>query len=101
MKLSRAQLLAARMPKCKWSEDQITAAVGKRFPGDGDIDLAELIRSWLDDRSLRGDTLYQCASLARKAAKVPAYGARLNPRKCLETVLKAITRPPETENTNG
>lgn len=87
------------MPKCGWSEDQITAAIAKRFPGDGDVDLAELIRSWLDDRSLRGDTLYQCASLARKAAKVQAGGARHNPRACLETVLRKITvAPTETEN---
>ena len=90
------------MPKCKWTADATEAAIAARFPGTGDIDVAELIQSWLDDRTLKGDTLYQCASLIRKAAKVRAGGARINPRKCLQHILETITAPStETETLNG
>lgn len=93
MKLTRKQLLQLRSPNCKWgTAEESEAGFEARFPGGKPIDLAELIKSWLQDKTLTASTLTHCADLARRAAKVTAGGAHLKPRKCLETVLEKLTQ---------
>ena len=95
MKLTRKQLLAFRSSRCDWgTEAESLAGFEARFPGGGPVDLAELIQSWLDDSTLNHVTLYHCAAFARRAAMCRAGGARLHPRKCLETVLASLTPTP-------
>ena len=93
---TRTQLLALRSPKCGWgTEEESLAGFEARFPGGASIDLGALIRSWLDDETLGKNTLYHCAAFARRAAKCRAGGARLNPKKCLETCLASLTSSPK------
>jgi hypothetical protein len=92
-KVSRKDFLAARAPKCEWTAEAAAEGLAARMPGTGDIDLAELIRLWLADKRLPQATLTQCAIHVRQVAQVPVGGAYLNPRKCLEKVLKQLTAP--------
>lgn len=91
MKLTRKQLIELRSPNCQWgTAAESEAGFEARFPGGKPIDLAELITSWLNDKTLTPTTLTHCADIARRAAGVLVGGARLNPRKCLETVLAKL-----------
>ncbi len=91
--VTRKVFLDARAPKCAWTAEAAAAGLAARMPGDGDIDLAVLIRSWLADRSLTRATLAECAIHVRQLALVRAGGARLNPTKCLQKVLDKLTAP--------
>ena len=81
------------MPKCKWTAEAAAAGLDARMPGKGDIDLSEWINSVLADKTLSRATLTECAQHARRVAKVMAGHAHMNPRKCLETVLKKLAAP--------
>lgn len=93
MKVSRKEYLAARSSKCA-----IESGASLKSAPKGDVDLAELIRSWLADKTIKSSTLTQYAGHARKVAKLQAGGARLNPRKCLETLLHKLENPKPTED---
>ncbi len=96
MKITRKEYFACVSPVCGYgSPEEIQTALAARGFGKGDIDMAKLIRSWLDDKSMKKRTLSHCAANARKCCKVGVGGALQNPRKCLETVLARITAPPK------
>ncbi len=94
MELTRTQLLDARAPLCKWSDDELTAALAARFPGTDPINMEALIASWLADGTLSRATLIQCAILARKATGIRAHRPRTKPRKCLTEIAAALAAPP-------
>ncbi len=98
MQYTREQLLAFRSDRCQWGTEQESLdGFEARFPGGAPIDIAALIKSWLADPALDKETLYHCAAFARRAARCQVGGARLNPKGCLEKVLKILEAPPSSK----
>ncbi len=94
MMVSRAQMEAVRHPDCLWSATAMANAIEVRFPGGGDVDLANLINAWLGDPTLPHGTLAQCAILASNLARIQVRGVWLHPKDKLREVLAAIAPPP-------
>lgn len=94
MEKTRRELLDARAPRCKWTEEELTAALAARFPGAGPIDMEALIESWLADGTLSFATVVQCAILARKVTGIRAHRPRSKPRECLTKIAATIAAPP-------
>lgn len=83
MMVTRRQIVEARHPRCGWSEDALAAAIEKRFPGGGDVDLVDLVDAWIADRSLSRKTLSDCSYLTCTLADKPKAGLYLNPMRKL------------------
>ncbi len=94
MMVSRAQMEAARHPRCTWTARQMAAAIRVRFPGAGDVDLKLLCEAWLADSGLSHGTLGYCAYLAAKLASVTPAGSLIQPRRKLRDLIASLTPPP-------
>lgn len=81
--VTRQQIEDAVHPECVWTVRSTRAAIGARFPGSADVDLAALIDAWLADESLSQNTLSHCLIMAAKLAGMRTGGAWSSPRKRL------------------
>jgi len=85
MNRTRAEIVAARHPRCSWTAQELDAAVAARFPNDP-VDLVALADAWLADASLDAPTLRQCAYLLAAVAGVNRAALALAPRDALDDV---------------
>ena len=96
MIVSRQQILEARNRKCSWTEAELAAAIEARFPGGGDLELADLIAAWVADRALPAATLRDCAWIAGKLAgqRPRTVTALFHPATELERIAVTLSTPP-------
>lgn len=87
MMVSRAQMEAARHPRCRWTARRMADAIEVRFPGAGDVDLKLLCEAWLADAGLSHGDLGYCAYLASKLAAVSTGGSLIQPRGKLRELI--------------
>jgi len=97
MKVSRDKYFAAIKDNCKWGTVEDSQAwLEKLGMGKGDIDLIALVKSWLQNDgkgehgTIRKADLTVYASHVRTVSGLMAGGARLTPKKCLETLLSKM-----------
>ena len=86
MIVSRENIIAARHPKCSWDAAALSAAIEARFPGGGDIELADLIDAWLADPGLPSGTLIDCAIISSRLAGVRPGRMVLRPATALARI---------------
>lgn len=106
MEYTRRQYEAARLPDCSWTEEKIRAALAARFPGDGPIELLDLLDAWIADKKLPRKTLVHAHMLAaRVSGHAPRGAGNLlrDPRKSLQAFRDKVARKeaPASTGTEG
>lgn len=94
MDITRQQIRDARHPACRWTQDDIDAAIEARFPATDPIDFAALCTAWADDRALGISTLQQCVMLATSLCGTRPRGSLFRSRDALRDLAVAFPAAP-------